>query len=336
MRNADRPVLITGGTGFIGTYVARALADLGRKVCLFDIRGLSPEGRYILGDFADQAPVDIGGVEIWPQLMETIIRRQPTHIVHIGGIVDPLFLLKNPAVGLRVNVEGTVNVLEAARLTKVERVIYFSSIGVLPKIQYEPIDAAHPIILANGGPATGAYGAAKVAGEAFCFAYHQAFQLDVRIIRPSAAYGFGMQWHSANYLKQIVEPAVRGEKVRLPSGGPLPRDYVHVRDIAGLTLALLDAPDEVDRVFYAATGRPLTTAAQAARLVAELVTGADIQIGNVLSEADRLELDFRGVLSIENARRQLKWQPIYSSLKEGLGEYIDCYRRFLAVNRQSS
>jgi nucleoside-diphosphate-sugar epimerase len=155
----------------------------------------------------------------------------PARIVYIGGIVDPLFLFKNPSVALRVNVEETVNVLECIRQSAVERIVY--------------------------------------------------------------------------YL-QFVEPAVRGEKVRLASGGPLPRDYTHVRDIANLTAAVLDAPDDADRVFYAATGKPLVTAAQAAKLVMELVPGADIEIGDMLSEDDEVELGFRGVLSIENARRQLE------------------------------
>jgi len=332
MTTMDRPVLITGGTGFIGSHVARALLDRARRVCLADIRGLSPEAQFVLGDHAATVPVEQASIENWPRLLEVVRHWRPRQIVHIGGIVDPLFLFKNPQVALRVNVEGTVNVLECARLSGVERVVYFSSIGVLPAVQYQPIDAAHPIILPRAGPASGAYGAAKVSGEAFCFAYHQAFGLDFRTIRPSAAYGFGMQWHSANYMKQFVEPAVRGETVRLASGGPLPRDYTHVRDIASLTAAVLDAPADADRVFYAATGQPLVTAAQAAKLVMELVPGADIAIGDVLSEDDQVELGFRGILSIENARRQLGWEPTYGSLRDGIAEYIAAYRAFLAGN----
>ena len=333
MTTTDQPVLITGGTGFIGSHVARALLDRGRRVCLADIRGLSPEAQFVLGDHAAAVPVEQASIEHWPRLLEVVRQWRPRQIVHIGGIVDPLFLFKNPPVALRVNVEGTVNVLECARLSGVERVVYFSSIGVLPAVQYQPIDAAHPILLPRAGPASGAYGAAKVSGEVFCFAYHQAFGLDIRIIRPSAAYGFGMQWHSANYMKQFVEPAVRREPVRLASGGPLPRDYTHVRDIAGLTAAVLDAPEDADRVFYAATGRPLVTAAQAAKLVMELVPGADIQIGDVLSADDQVELGFRGVLSIENARRQLGWEPRYGSLRDGVAEYVATYRAFLAGDK---
>jgi UDP-glucose 4-epimerase len=131
-------------------------------------------------------------------------------------------------------------------------------------------------------------------------------------------------------MKQFVEPAVRGEPVRLASGGPLPRDYTHVRDIASLTAAVLNAPGDADRVFYAATGQPLVTAAQAAKLVTELVPGADIEIGDVLSADDQVELGFRGVLSIDNARRQLGWEPRYGSLRDGVAEYVATYRAFLA------
>jgi len=331
-----QPVLITGGTGFIGSHVARALLDLGYEVVLLDVRELSAEAKFILGKQAGQVPVELASIDNCPRLMEVVKHRQPRSIVHIGGLVDPLFLFKNPSMVLRVNVEGTLNVLEAARLFGVGRVVYFSSIGVLPAIQYQPIDANHPVITAREGPASGAYGAGKLAGEAFCFAFHQAFKLDVRIIRPSAAYGFGMQWHSANYMKQFVEPAVRGEKVNLPSGGPLPRDYTHVKDIASLAAALLKAPADADRIFYAATGQPLTTAAEAARLVSELVPGAAIQIANVLSEDDQVELGFRGVLSIESNRQQLGWEPSYPRLRDGIAEYIATYRAFLAANQSAT
>src|SRR5579875_1352164 len=205
--SSQRPVLVTGGTGFIGSYVVRTLLDQGRRVCLFDSSDLSPEARFVLGAQAGQVPIDQGSIDNCPRLMEVVKHRQPQAIVHIAAIVDPLFLLTNPYTALHVNVAGTVNVLEAARVFGVERVVYFSSIGVLPAAQYQPIDAAHPIILPTQGPASGAYGASKVAGEAFGFAYQQGFGLDFRVIRPSAAYGFGMKWHSSNYMKQFVEPA---------------------------------------------------------------------------------------------------------------------------------
>ena len=63
--------------------------------------------------------------------------------------------------------------------------------------------------------------ASKIASEAFCFAYNQAFGTDFRTVRPSAVYGFGMQWPI--FVKPMVEGAVRGETVTFESGGPFPR-----------------------------------------------------------------------------------------------------------------
>jgi nucleoside-diphosphate-sugar epimerase len=253
-------------------------------------------------------------------------------VVHSASNVEVVELFRNPYLAFQANVAGTVNVLEAARRSGVRRMVDISSIGVLPAAQYQPIDAAHPILLPDQGPGSGAYGAAKAAGELFAFAYRQAYGLDIRIVRPSAVYGLGMQWHSANYMKEFVEPAVRGEKVRVASGGRLPRDYTHVLDVASLTVRVVQCDDSADRIFYAATGGPLVTAAQAARIVSELVPGSDIDIADVMTPDDQAEASFRGVISIASARAQLGWAPRYLSLREGIQQYVQAYRSFLAEN----
>ena len=323
--------LVTGGLGFIGGYVTKALLDRGTPVTVLS-RGVttSDDVRFVLRDHRFETV--IASVEDLETLVDVFARLRPDVVVHSAANVDVATLFREPYLAFQANVAGTVNVFEAARRAGVRRVVYVSSIGVLPAPrQYEPIDAAHPIILARSGPGSGAYGASKVSGEVFGFAYQQAYGLDVRIIRPSAPYGFGMQWHSANYMKQFVEPAVRGEPVRLASGGRLPRDYTHVLDVAELTVRVVDCDADADRVFYAATGGPLVTAAQAAALVAELVPGSTIEIADAMTPEDEAEASFRGVLSIENARTQLGWTPRFASLREGIAEYIASYRAFLSA-----
>jgi len=329
MAGAERPVLVTGGTGFIGTYVVRALLESGRRVVCLDVRGFTPEGRFLLGPSAEEVTVEEGSVDDWVRLLHVVKRHRPVDVVHLATITNPVYLFTNPMPGVRVNFLGTIHVLEAARLYELRRVVYFSSIGVLPARQYEPIDPAHPIFLAREAVPTGVYGASKIAGEAFCFAYNQAFGTDFRTIRPSAVYGFGMQWPI--FVKPMVEGAVRGEVVTFESGGPFPRDYTHASDVASLAVACLDAPDGADRVFYGATGQPLVTAAEVARIVMELVPGSRIEIPDVLSEADQMELPYRGRLSIENARHQLGWEPRFPDIRDGLADYVERYRAFLAA-----
>ena len=330
-------VLVTGGLGFIGGYVVRELVDRGDEVTVL-ARGktTSPDMRFVLRDHAAHFAIETGSVEDLAALEALFARVRPDAVVHSASNVEVTALFHDPYLAFTSNVTGTLNVLEAARRTGVERVVDMSSIGVLPSIRYQPIDANHPVLLAREGPGSGAYGAAKASGELFAFAFQRAYALNVRIVRPSAVYGFGMQWHSANYMKQFVEPAVRGEKVNVPSGGRLPRDYTHVIDVASLTVKVLECSDDADRIFFAATGGPLVTAAQAARLVEELIPGSSVEVADVMTQEDEMEASFRGVISIDNAREQLGWEPRYASLRDGITQYIEAYREFLATNRKEA
>jgi nucleoside-diphosphate-sugar epimerase len=329
MTNRERPVLVTGGTGFIGSYVVRALLESGRKVVAFDIRGLTAEGRFVLGDHADDVTVEEGGIDDWVRFLHIVKQHNPIDVVHLATITHPVFLFTNPMPGVRVNFEGTLHVLEAARLFDLRRIVYFSSIGVLPAKQYEPIDTSHPIFLPKGAVPTGVYGASKIAAEAFCFAYNEAFGTDFRTIRPSAVYGLGMN-HYPGPIKAMVEGAVRGEPVHFETGGRHPRDYTHAEDIATLVLAVLEAPDDADRIFYGATGEPLVTTTQVAEYVREVVPGADVSIGEELAEAEKGVVSMRGQLSTENSRAQLGWEPRYRSVRDGIARYAEDYRGFIA------
>jgi nucleoside-diphosphate-sugar epimerase len=327
---AQRTVLVTGGAGFAGGYLVRELLDRGYKVVVFDLADFRAETRFVIGDKLEQVIAERGSVDNFPRILEVVMRHRPSVIAHLGAIMDIGLLDRNPMLALKVNAEGTLNIFEAARLHGVRRVVMFSTIAVIGKKMYEPIDANHPTITARVGP-LGAYSAAKVAAEAFAFAYNQSFGLDTRIVRPSALYGFGMSWFAPNYIKQIVEPAVLGEPVRLPSGGQVPRDYAHVSDLATLTAALLEAPDDSDRIFFGATGQPLRTGGDVGRIVRELVPGSVVEIGDSWTKVDRAELPFRGQISIANAEQQLGWKPRYARLEDGIGEYVERLHAYRAA-----
>jgi nucleoside-diphosphate-sugar epimerase len=332
MANVDNgSVLVLGGTGFIGGYLSRALAADGREVTAYARGGPSPEMLRVLAEESERITIEHGSIGNLPDLLAKVQSIRPSAIVHVAANVDVPALLRDPYLAFVENVTGTINVFEAARLLGVRKVIFFSSIGVLPPRRYEPIDVDHPIILARSGPGTGSYGAAKASGELFAYAYNQAYDLDVRIVRPSAVYGFGMPWHSANNIKELVEPAVRGEPAVLASGGTLPRDYTHVQDVADLTVAILNAGDDTDRVFYAATGEALADANDVAKIIMDLIPGANISVSDVSTPLDDMEASFRGILSIANAREQLGWAPKFTPLREGISEYISRYRDFLAA-----
>lgn len=327
----DRPVLVTGGAGFAGSYVIRALLERGHTVVCFDLADFRPESRFVLGDRADEVILERGSIDDWPRVLEVMLAHRPRAVVHAGGVMDTAFLDRHPTIAFRTNLGGTLNLLEAARLlADVQRFIFFSTIGVIGRVLYEPVDANHPVLSSRDGP-LGAYGAAKAAGEAFCFTYTQSFGLDTRIVRPSALYGFGMSWFAPNYMKNIVEPALEGRPVRFATGGQVPRDYTHAADLASLVVAILEGPEDADRIFYGATGEPLRTASEVGAIVRELVPGSLVEIGDAWTEVDRLELPIRGRYSIENAVSALGWRPRFADLREGVAEYIGRYRDFVAA-----
>ncbi|MGH9837535.1 MAG: NAD-dependent epimerase/dehydratase family protein [Blastocatellia bacterium] len=325
-------ILVTGGSGFIGSYVLRALAERGDRAINFDVRPPGPEAAWYLNPVADRVPFVQGSIDELADLVQAVKQYEPAAIVHIGAIVHDL--PRQPQLALRVNVGGTVQVLEVMRIFGLRRLVYFSTIGVLTARQYEPIDARHPVMTATDGPGVGFYAASKVASEVFCWSYRQSFGTDFITIRPSAVYGFGQQ--VPNFIKPMVENAVRGAPSHFATGGPLPRDYTHVLDVTQLTLAALDVPaaEVRDRIFYGATGEPLNTAADVAEIVKRVVPGAQIEIGSGIAEEDQLEMRFRGRLSIDNAREQLGYRPRFLRLEDGVAEYIQSYRQFLHATRE--
>lgn len=137
------------------------------------------------------------------------------------------------------------------------------------------------------------------------------------------------------FVKSMVENSARGLPTSFDHGREFPRDYTYCQDVAQIAQrALLLPADEVrDRVFFAATGRPLVTAGEVAEVVREQVPGAQIEIASGLSREDHLEIRYRGVLSIENAREQLGFEPEYGEIGAGVADYLSRYRRYWSEQR---
>jgi UDP-glucose 4-epimerase len=327
---AERTTLVTGGAGFIGGHLVRALLDTGRRVIVLDVRDFIPEARFAIGEGADEIPFELASIGDAARVLDVFRTHRPDEVVHAGMILDPAYLATNRSTAFQVNVGGVINLAEAMIAFGVPRLVNFSSIGVLPRVVSRPIDGNHPLVLADAGPGTDFYGSTKAAAEVMLFAYNQALGFDFRTIRPSAVYGLGMNVF-VGPIKAMVENTVRGEPGHFEFGGAHPRAYTHVQDIAGLVLAMLDAPDDADRIFYGSAGGPMVTTTEVAQIVRELVPGADVEIGEELSEAEKPVVALRGELSIENARSQLGWEPRYGSIRDGIAQYLEQYRAFLAA-----
>jgi nucleoside-diphosphate-sugar epimerase len=321
-------VLVTGGAGFLGSRIVRQLVERGDEVVSLDTREPAPDAAWWLAPVIEKVCFATGSIDNWGDVVGVMRTYEPERIVHTAAITSPVALFHNPHAALNVNITGGFNMLEAARLFGIQRFVNFSTVAVLTGVQYEPIDANHPVMVASEGPGASFYAASKVSVEALCWAYHQSYGLDFVTIRPSAVYGFGMRYPI--FVKPIVENAVNGIPTHFGQGYEFPRDYTHVDDVAQLAVLAVHAQPGTfrDRVYFGATGEPLVTAGMVAEIVRELIPGAAISIGPGLSEEDQIEIRYRGVLSVENAREQLGYAPRFTRIRDGLEDYIATYRRF--------
>ncbi|MFL5628093.1 MAG: NAD-dependent epimerase/dehydratase family protein, partial [Ktedonobacteraceae bacterium] len=187
-------IMITGGAGFLGTYVTRMLAERGDRVVIFDAAGTAPELAILTAPFEQNIVRVRGQILDLSSVLRCVRQHSVERIFHAAALYDPPYSLEDPAITFQVNVNGTINVLEAARFLGVQRVVQSSSIGVYAPRQYEPIDESHPILLPSAGNPLGAYGASKAAAEIVGMTYYSTNGVDFVALRNSAIYGYGMRY----------------------------------------------------------------------------------------------------------------------------------------------
>jgi UDP-glucose 4-epimerase len=322
-------VMVTGSSGFLGSYIVRQLVQKGDEVVAFDVRSPTAELAWLLRKEWPDVKFYRGTVEDLGAIVRAVKENRVQMVVHAASVVDPAYLLQNPTVAYRINLGGTMNVLETARLEGLEKIVYTSTNGIFTSKKYEPIDEDHPVISASEGPGNGPYSASKLASEAFGLSYASAFGFKFISLRPSAVYGFGMQYPM--YVKPMVENSVRGLPTRIETGRNFPRDYTHVLDVTQAVTNALDRKPTGDSIFLVATGMKLVTPGEIIPLIKQQIPGCDIEIGDKMTDWNEREIKYRGRISIRRAQEQLGYQPRFD-IRTGLVEYIDTFRRYLGSN----
>jgi nucleoside-diphosphate-sugar epimerase len=319
-------VLVTGATGFLGSYVVAGLTAAGHAVKGFDVNAPGAEALAIapsLKEIFIQGHIDDAAM-----LRELCLNQRITTIVHTAALVGLETSLQQPAATYLTNIMGFVNMCEAARQSGVGRVVLVSSNAVYHGSQNGQLSETDPVFSVERGNPAGHYGTSKMMQEAVALAYATSHSMDVAVLRVTAIYGFGMR--APLYIKPMVENAVLGKPTRIPSGGPMKRDYTYVLDCAAaIVLAVGASSDSArPRVLNVSAGRVLTAAA-VADVVRRTVPGADIEIGDSLTPLESENAKMRAPLDITAARAALGWSPIWS-IESGVTDYVERFRRFHA------
>ncbi|HUI15201.1 MAG TPA: NAD(P)-dependent oxidoreductase [Xanthobacteraceae bacterium] len=322
-----KTVVVTGGTGFVGTYVCRLLGQQGQTAIAVGIEPFSEEMQFVLADAGAAVRFVRGDICDAAGLDAICAQYAPDAIVHAAGLVGHDTSLADPLKTYAVNVGGTVKVFEAARRAKVGKVLLISSNAAYHRKERDVFDEAHPTTSLFAGNPNAHYGASKMAAEQVALAYHTFHGIDALAIRITSVYGFGMK-PGQMQLKQIVEGAANGETVRIASGGHVVRDYTYVEDSAAGIVAILncDTRAVAQRIFNISRGE-LTSTFDIAEAASAAFPHASIEVGDAMTEFEKATLKQRAPLSWAAAEKAFGYRPRYS-LRQGIGRYAEFYRTF--------
>lgn len=316
----DRPTLVTGGTGLVGSWLVQRLIDEGADVvCL--IRDTIPQSRLassgalsrvkvVNGDIVNQAVIEraLGEHEI-----DTVINLAAQTIVGIAN--------RNPVSTFEANIQGTWALLEACRRSPLVKSIVMASSDkaygdqeILPYDEETPLQGQHP------------YDVSKSCSDLISQTYAKSYGLPVTVTRCGNFYGGGdLNWN--RIVPGTIRSVLRGHRPVIRSDGQSIRDYFYVEDGAAvymlLAQALRERPELGGQAFNFSDELQITVLDLTNRIL-ELM-GSDLQ-PDVRNEATN-EIRHQ-YLSADKARKMLDWKPLFT-LEEGLDKTIGWYKDFL-------
>jgi len=242
--------LITGGAGFIGSSIARALIARGDEVRIFD--NFSSGKPSNLEDIADRVAVtkasilDVGALDKAVQGVDVVY--------HEAAIPSVPRSVKEPIASHAANATGTLNVLEASRRAGVQRVVYAGSSSAygetptLPKIESMPVSPLSP------------YAASKLAGEQYCQVYTHVYGLETVVLRYFNVFGPRQDPNSeyAAVIPKFITMVLEGKQPTIHGDGTQSRDFCFIDNVIEANLKAAEAAGAAGRVFNVACGEAIT------------------------------------------------------------------------------
>ena len=292
-------VLVTGGSGFIGSHVVDKLRAAGHEPVIYDLRPSPWHERgtvdTVLGSITDR------------EALERALHSCDA-VAHLAAVADVNDVHAEPEDAERVNARGTVAVLEAARRAGVKRIVYASTIWVYSDCEGEVVDEDTLL-----PPPSHLYTSTKLAGELYCKAYQELYGIDYTILRFGIPYG--PRAREAAVIPAFVGRALRGEALTLAGDGGQSRRFVYVEDLAGGVVGGL-AEVARNRVYNLGSDENVTIKQIAVR-VQELL--GDVEI--VYTPARPGDFNGKVVLS-DRALRELGWSAS-TPFAEGVARYVE-------------
>lgn len=305
-------ILITGA-GLIGTHAARQAVDAGNKVVLFD---LSPNRDYIQKIVGkDKADVVAADMRDLPALLSALERFNVDTLVHTAGLIGSR-VQENSYTGATNNILGTINILEAARLRKLRRVVYVSTFGV-----YDRSKITGSVI--REGDAIGGhnlYTVTKLCSEHLVHSYTEQYDLDTIIIRPGGVFGRGFYVGGSTVgkvMRDLALSMIKGEPITIEAKSYGPNEYVYGKDVGMALFLACQAQNPQQRIYNAGTGA-VHGAEELAQVVREIAPQIEVKVSGSSSAGKSRSIP----MDISVSKAEIGYTPKFS-LKEALRDYMD-------------
>jgi UDP-glucose 4-epimerase len=298
---SGRRVLVTGGAGFVGGSLVNRLVEAGARVTVLDDLFT---GRPDI--VPTSAQLVVGSVEDLDLVHKLVAESSVVFHLAARNIIAST---KNPREDFSTNIGGTLNVLLAARASKVDRIVYTGSTSVYGNPRSIPINEDDLIV-----PLT-PYAVSKLGGEHYCLAFYESYGLPVSVVRYSNVFGIGQRPDNpyCGVVAKFFAAAYEGQPLNVHGDGQQTRDYTYIDDAVDATMLAAIQPRAEGEVFNVGTGIETSVNDLAAEI------GAAVGRGVTIEHIDRRDIDNirRRVVNIEKARRMLRWSP-QVTLRDGL------------------
>jgi UDP-N-acetylglucosamine/UDP-N-acetyl-alpha-D-glucosaminouronate 4-epimerase len=296
-------VLVTGGAGFIGSNLVRALLEHGDEVRVLD--------NFSTGNRANLDGLDIDVVEGELRSYERVhnaVRGVET-VFHLGALGSVPRSVQDPLTSSAVNVEGTLNVLLAARDEGIRRVVYSSSSSVYGTRRELPVREEHPT------DPISPYGVAKLAAERYCVSFSRVYEsFETVVVRYFNVFGPRQSPFSqyAAVVPLFIATIAAGKPIRIEGDGEQRRDFTFVSNVVDATIKAADAPGATGRIFNVAASQPASVN-DLAELIGD-VLGKPVERTSAPPRPGDIRNSWADITA---AREALGWEPTVG-LEEGL------------------